>query len=157
MHFMESHKSSSKYFCSEVHWYSHIHVQRLLVSYSSCFGNSCNDGEQNDCSQTLLIVCSPLPPALSRAAWIVWLRCVFNWLPGERETTEDDRPTHHFPSLCVLVFCFPGWGTRSIKPFSQVALETSNYFKVEKSACWVDRARLQCWAGIFQHTKDIFF
>lgn len=55
---------------------------------------------QNDCSQMLLIVCSPLPPTLSRAAWIVPLRCVFNWLPGERETTEDDRPTHHFLSLC---------------------------------------------------------
>lgn len=84
---------------------------------------------RNDCFQMLLIVCSPLPPTLSCAAWTVWLRCVFNWLPGEAEATEDDRPTHHFLSLCVLVFCFAGWGIHSIKIFSQVTLKTSNYFR----------------------------
>lgn len=69
---------------------------------------------QNDCFQMLLIVCSPLPPTLSHAAWTVMLRCVFNWLPGEAETTEDDRPTHHFLSPCpCLLFRWLG------HPFNQ--------------------------------------
>lgn len=79
----------------------------------------------------LPIVCSPLPPTLSCAVWIVSLRCVFNWLPGEVETLQKmTRLTHHFLSLCILVFCFAGWGIYSIKTFFQVTLKTLRSFKV---------------------------
>lgn len=83
----------------------------------------------------------------------VQLRCVFSWLPGERETTEDDRPTHHFLSLRVLVFCFSSWGTHSIKPFSQVTVKTSNYF-TEK---WLRFALLKGQREFVMLMKHFFY
>lgn len=108
---------------------------------------------QNDCSQMLLIVCSPLPPTLSRAAWIVRLRCVFNWLPREGETTEDDRPTHHFLSLCVLVFCFAGWGTHSIKNLFPGYTENIKLLQSREVALFSEFAD----ETFLHHTKDTWF
>lgn len=83
--------------------------------------------QKNDCSQMLLIECSPLPPTQSCAAWIVLIDVCLTGSP-EREKLQK------LTSLCItrlslcpcLLFYSLGGNVRS-KSFSQVKMKTSNY------------------------------
>lgn len=68
--------------------------------------------------------------------------CSAVFLTGSLEREKLPMPTHHFPSLCVLVFCFPGWGSHSIKNHSPGCIDN---IKVAQSgsvfpAEWTRRA-----------------
>lgn len=57
---------------------------------------------------------------------------MFNWLPGERETTEDDRPTHRFLSLGCPCLLFRQPGCRFNLRLSQVMLKKKGKREREK-------------------------